>query len=71
MHILQPKYYKLKQNEIQEILDRYNISKTQLPKIKREDSLIEEDGSLEVGDIIRIERKGDKDDKVIYYRVVV
>ena len=33
MHILQPKHTKLKEKEAQELLDKLNISKAQLPKI--------------------------------------
>lgn len=71
MHILQPKHIKLKEKEEQELLQRLNISKAQLPKILSNDPGLPEDCS--VGDIIKIERKEpESEGKVnVYYRVVV
>ena len=67
-HILQPKHTVLKSEEVEKILKKYNISLTQLPKIKVDDKGLPE-GAL-VGDVIKIERK--EEDKInIYYRVVV
>ncbi len=68
MHILQPKHIKLKEKEIQEILEKFNISKAQLPKILSNDPALPED--CEVGDILKIERK-EEDKTHTYYRVVV
>ena len=68
MHILQPKHTKLKEKEAQEVLENYNISKAQLPKILSDDPAVPE-GCI-VGDILKIERK-EKDKINIYYRVVV
>ena len=68
MHILQPKYSKLKTDEAEELLEKFNISRGQLPKIKKADAALQDD--VELGDIIKIERKGEKD-KLLYYRVVV
>ncbi|MCA9487585.1 MAG: DNA-directed RNA polymerase subunit H [Nanoarchaeota archaeon] len=68
MHILQPKHTKLKEEEIQKILDELNISKSQLPKIFSSDTAIPE--GCEIGDVIKIERK--EEDKVVtYFRVIV
>ncbi len=68
MHVLQPKHSKIKKEEVDKLLEKYNISLAQLPKIKKEDPALPE--GVEVGDMIKIERKeGDK--IVIYYRVVV
>ena len=68
MHILQPKHIKLKEEEAEKLLEKFNISKSQLPKILSSDPALSED--CEVGDIIEIERK-DKDKINLYYRVVV
>jgi DNA-directed RNA polymerase subunit H (RpoH/RPB5) len=68
MHILQPKHSKLKADETQELLEKYNISLSQLPKIKIDDAGLPED--CNVGDVIKIERKEEAGTK-IYYRVVV
>ncbi len=68
MHILQPKHTKLNEKEAQELLKKYNISKSQLPKILKTDTALPEGSSP--GDIIKIERA--EEDKVnLYFRVVV
>lgn len=67
MHILQPKHTKLKPAEVTELLTRYNISLSQLPKISKKDCAINE--MFQAGEVLKIERKeGDKIN--IYYRVV-
>ncbi len=67
MHILQPKRIKLKNNEIQELLKKHNVSLSQLPKIKLDDPFLPEE--CKQGDVIKIERKDDENIRV-YYRVV-
>ena len=67
MHILQSKHSKLSEKEIIELLRKLNISKSQLPKIVASDPCLPEGSN--VGDVIKIERKGDI--KTIYYRVVI
>ncbi|MEM4271575.1 MAG: DNA-directed RNA polymerase subunit RpoH/Rpb5 C-terminal domain-containing protein [Candidatus Pacearchaeota archaeon] len=68
MHILQPKHTKLKPKEVEEILKKYNIALSQLPKIKITDPALPE--GLKQGDIVKIERK-EADAVYTYYRVVV
>lgn len=68
MHILQPKHSKLKDEETKKILEKYNISLAQLPKIKINDAALPE--NCNVGDVIKIERK-EKGRVVEYYRVIV
>ena len=68
MHVLQPKHTKLSEKEIEELLNKLNISKAQLPKMLLTDSALPEE--CELGDVMKIERK-EKDKIVIYYRVVV
>jgi DNA-directed RNA polymerase I, II, and III subunit RPABC1 len=67
MHILQPKHTKLKQNEAKELLEKLNISITQLPFIKKTDAALPMD--CKSGDVIKIDRKSG-DTKITYYRVV-
>jgi len=67
MHILQPKHTKLKEDEIKKLLDKYNISISQLPKIKFNDPSVPE--GCEKGEILKIERK-DGEKIHLYYRVV-
>ena len=68
MHILQPKHTRLNEKQIEELLDKLNISKSQLPKIFLSDSVLPE--GCEVGDVIEIKRKKEGNES-IYYRVVV
>ena len=68
MHILQPKHTKLKQKEAEELLSKYNISFSQLPKIRISDAALPEGCS--VGDVIKVERK-DEFGTSFYFRVVV
>lgn len=69
MHILQPKHSKLKSEEASQLLQKLNISHSQLPKIKKSDIMLPPDA--EVGDIIKVERKTEDGKIVLYYRVVV
>jgi len=68
MHILQPKHTKLKPEEAKKLLDKYNITAAQLPKIHVDDPAIPED--CLPGEIIKIERQNE-DKLQLYYRVVV
>ena len=68
MHILQPKHTRLKPEEVKKLLEKYNISVSQLPVIRLNDPALPE-GCVK-GDVIKIERK--EDEKInIYFRVVV
>lgn len=68
MHILQPKISKLSEEESEKLLTKFNVSKSQLPKILVNDISLPE--NCVVGDIIMIERE--EDDKInVYFRVVI
>jgi DNA-directed RNA polymerase subunit H (RpoH/RPB5) len=67
MHISQPKQTKLKAEEVKNLLLKYNISVSQLPKIKSTDPSIPQ-GCVR-GEVIKIERK-DGDKINTYFRVV-
>lgn len=69
MHILQPKHSKLKKDEVDKLVSKYNISLSQLPKISKEDSAVIE-LSVGIGDVIKIDRKT-SDGSEEYFRVVV
>lgn len=68
MHILQPKHTILRKEEANKILAEFNISATQLPKIKIDDPAMPDNAN--VGDVIKIDRKSE-DGIVPFYRVVV
>jgi DNA-directed RNA polymerase subunit H (RpoH/RPB5) len=68
MHVLQPKYTKLKPEEVDKLVKDLNISLVQLPKIKINDPYIPENSK--VSDVVRIERDNEGK-KSVYYRVIV
>lgn len=67
MHILQPKHTKVSEEELSKLLEKYNISVTQLPKISIKDPAVPQ--GCKKGDVLKIERKGEINE--VYYRVVV
>lgn len=69
MHELQPKHSKLKKEEVEKLVDKFNISLTQLPKIAQKDPGLPED--CEKGDVLKIERKDEEGNIHEYYRVVI
>jgi DNA-directed RNA polymerase subunit H (RpoH/RPB5) len=68
MHLLQPKTSRLKKAEIDELLVKFNISLSQLPKIASDDPGIPADSKA--GDVIKFERKTDSGTQE-YLRVVI
>ena len=69
-HILVPKHIKLEEGRAEAILKKYNISKKQLPKIRKTDPAVLH---LDVvpGDIIEIIRESPTIGKANFYRLVV
>ncbi len=69
-HILIPKHSKLSQKDKKELLERYDITENELPKILASDA-----GLLKVsakpGDVIKIERKSKTAGYSKFYRVVI
>lgn len=68
-HVYMPKHFKLDEKEIKELLEQYNITKKQLPIIKKKDSSL---ANLDVnpGDIIKIIRDSPTVGKSTFYRLV-
>jgi DNA-directed RNA polymerase subunit H (RpoH/RPB5) len=66
MHVLQPKHTKLSEKEAQELLERLNLAKVQLPKILLTDPSLPE--GCAIGDIIKVDRE---DGLYPYFRVVI
>ena len=69
-HILVPKHIKINEEEKQDLLNKYNISLSDLPMILLSDSAIQ-NLKPEIGDIIKIERNSPTTVKSYFYRVVV
>lgn len=69
-HILIPKHSKLNEKEKQKLLEQYNISLKELPRIPKTDAAIVSLGT-KPGDIIKIIRKSQTAEDAVFYRVVV
>ena len=68
-HVLVPQHTILNEEEAIELLTRYNISLSQLPKISRKDPSIKF-LDAKTGNIIKIIRKSNTAGKTVYYRMV-
>jgi DNA-directed RNA polymerase subunit H len=68
-HELVPEHTLLDADAVEEVLQEYNVSKTNLPKIKRSDPALPE--GAEPGDVVRIERDSRTTDRAVVYRLVV
>ncbi|QLG63705.1 DNA-directed RNA polymerase subunit H [Halorarum salinum] len=54
---------------VEEVLEEYNVKKTDLPKITRTDPALPDEA--EIGDVVRIERDSRTTDHAVIYRLVV
>ncbi len=68
-HELVPDHTLLGDGDLEEVLEEYNIEKTDLPKIKRTDPALPDDATI--GDVVRIERDSRTTDTAVVYRLVV
>jgi DNA-directed RNA polymerase subunit H len=68
-HELVPEHTLLDEPEVEEVLEEYQVTKTNLPKIKRRDSALPKEA--EPGDVVRIERDSRTTDTAVVYRLVV
>lgn len=69
-HKLVPKHTKLTDEEVQKLLEQFNISIRQLPKILKTDQAIKE-LDAKPGDVVKIERVSSVVGRTHFYRVVV
>ena len=69
-HKLIPKHSKLTDDDKTVLLEKYNISLSQLPKIARKDPAVIK-LEVEVGDVIKIVRPSLARGEVDYFRVVI
>ncbi|PSP88755.1 DNA-directed RNA polymerase subunit H [Halobacteriales archaeon QS_4_66_20] len=68
-HELVPDHNVLDDPEIEDVMQEYNIRKTDLPKIKRTDPALP--SAAEVGDVVEIVRDSRTTDRAVVYRLVV
>lgn len=69
-HVLMPQHSKLNDKDKKELLERYNISFIQLPKILNTDPALT-GLDVKIGDVIQIVRKSPTAGEAIFYRGVV
>lgn len=69
-HILVPEHIKLSDEEKQKVLEQFNISVIQLPKIYTSDPALQ-DMDVKEGDVIRVKRISPTKGEADFYRVVV
>ena len=55
--------------EVEAVLDEYDVKKTNLPKIKRTDPAVPDDA--DVGDVVKIVRDSRTTDQAVVFRLVV
>lgn len=65
-----PEHRKLEEDEVEEVLEKYDADKDQLPKIERTDAALKQ-MDAEVGDVIEIRRESPTAGKTTYYRTVI
>ena len=68
-HFLTPKHLKLSEKEKTALLQKYNATLKELPKILKGDAAIS-NLSAEVGDVVKVIRKSHTAGESVYYRVV-
>ncbi|WP_435151549.1 DNA-directed RNA polymerase subunit H [Haladaptatus sp. DFWS20] len=68
-HKMVPEHSVVDEDELDEVLEEYEIKSTDLPKIKRTDPALPDDA--EVGDVIKIVRDSRTTDRAVVYRLVV
>jgi len=73
--MLVPEHRLLSEKEAQELLDRYQVDRDRLPKIRKKDPeilLLERvTGEIPIGSVIKITRKSPTAGETVFYRVVV
>jgi DNA-directed RNA polymerase subunit H len=69
-HEAVPTHEKMDEDEVEEVLEKFDTETDKLPKIKRTDAALKQ-MDVEEGDVIRIERESPTAGKTTYYRIVV
>ena len=68
-HILTPKHVKLGEKEKAQVLDKYQVTSKEMPKILKTDAALRELDS-KPGDMIKVIRKSQTAGESYFYRVV-
>ena len=68
-HILTPKHIKISEKEKILLLEKYQVTSKELPKVFKTDAAIK-DLDAKIGDVIKILRKSPTAGESIFYRVV-
>jgi DNA-directed RNA polymerase subunit H len=68
-HELVPEHSVVDDEDLDGVLEEYDIDRTDLPKIKRADPALPDDA--EIGDVVKIERDSRTTDRAVTYRLVV
>jgi len=69
-HMLVPKHVKLSEKDKKELLEKYDITLRELPKILKKDPAIK-DLNLKNGDVVKIIRKSQTAGEFVFYRGVI
>jgi len=69
-HNLVPEHSLVDEEELDRVLEEYDIRRTDMPKIKRRDPALR-DLDAETGDVVRIERDSRTTDTAVVYRLVI
>jgi len=70
-HEAVPEHRKLEEDEIEEVLEKFDAELENLPKIERTDAALKSMDNVEVGDVIEIRRDSPTAGKTTYYRRVI
>ena len=68
-HELVPDHSIVDEDTLADVLEEYNIKKTDLPKIKRTDPAAPDEA--QVGDVVKVTRDSRTTDQAVVYRLVV
>jgi DNA-directed RNA polymerase subunit H len=69
-HEAVPEHRIMEEDEVEELLEKYDTEKEKLPKIQRTDAALKQ-MDPEVGDVIEIKRDSPTAGETTYYRVVI
>ncbi|WP_224332849.1 DNA-directed RNA polymerase subunit H [Haloprofundus halobius] len=68
-HKLVPEHTLVDEEDVDAVLQEYNVERTNLPKIKRKDPAVPDEA--ESGDVVRIVRDSRTTDQAVVYRLVI